>query len=370
MPSDLSADLVGDCGRWEIDESADPQQHDGRKAEAPNAVAARPIIHIGVHKTATNWFQSHLYPAAESHRFVDRRLVRRVIIGTPAFEFDAPSARCQLGLAPGETSFAICEEDLSGVLHDGGLTAGFAVKEIAYRLKAITPDAQIVIMVRNQLSLAASCYHQYLREGGTAGPLRYLFPETHRHLGNVRPLKIPRSDFSQFDHDRLVTHYDNVFGRENVHVFAYEHFAREPASFLASFASRLGLQLPEELDRGRRLNGSYRKRLVPLARMANRFTERSVSDKRVLVHIPYWYTVRKALLEQLNRSPLFGQVPSPAELFGEQAARWMAGRFADGNRQLGKRMGVDLGALGYPVNKPVEPADMPRPSQLVAWMKN
>lgn len=370
MPSDLSPDFDGDVRPWEIGGSVGLQPYDEGGVGARSATAVRPIIHIGVHKTATNWFQSHLYPAAESHRFVDRRLVRRVIIGTPALAFDAASAQRQLKLAPGEASFAICEEDLSGVLHDGGLTAGFAVKEIAYRLKAIAPDAQIVIMVRNQLSLAASCYHQYLREGGTAGPLRYLFPETHRHLGNVRPLKIPRFDFTQFDHDQLIAHYDKVFGCENVHVFAYEHFAREPVSFLAGFTSKLGLQIPEKLDRGRRLNGSYRRRLLSIARVANRFTERSVSDKRVLVHIPYWYTVRKALLEQLNQSPLFGRVPSPAELFGDQALRWMAVRFAEGNRRLAARMGVNLGALGYPVAAPAEPVEVPRPSRLVAWMRN
>lgn len=336
----------------------------------PPVPVPRPIIHVGLHRTATSWFQSFVYPRADSHRFIDRRLVRATVLGAPAFTFDPMAARRALGLDDGKVPFAICEEDLSGVLHDGGLASRLVAAMAARRLHAMSPDAQVVIVVRAQPALAASCYQQYLREGGTASPLRYLFPEEHRHLGNVRPIKTPRFDFSQFDHDLLVAHYDGLFGRRNVHVFAYEAMMRNPAALLDEFGRRFGLVLGNAPPTTRRLNGAYRRGLLPIARFANLFTERMVSDKRVIVHVPHWYTVRKALLELANRAPLLGRPPSAERLFGADAVRWMEWRFAAANRRLAERMEVDLGALGYPVHEPAAPPPKPRVPRWRAWMRN
>lgn len=336
----------------------------------PSVNEARPIIHVGLHKTATNWFQSFVYPLSESHRFIDRRRVRETVLGTPAFSFDPAIARRALELDAGYTPFAICEEDLSGVLHDGGLASRLVAAMAAERLHALAPEGQIVIVVRAQPALAASCYQQYVREGGTTSPLRYLFPEEHRHLGNVRPIKMPRFDFSQFDHHMLVARYDELFGRENVHVFAYEAVMKNPAALLEEFRRRFGLTLAEEPPAAKRVNSAYRRGVLPVARLANLFTERMVADKRVILHVPYWYTIRKALLEQVNRTPIFGQPPSAELLFGTNAVRWMEARFAAGNRRLAERMEVDLGAFGYPVREFACPPPKPRVPRWRAWMRN
>lgn len=348
-------------------------QHDAGPSSAgtsPGLVSGRPIVHIGLHKTATSWFQQYVYPAAEKYRFVDRRLLRSVILGTPALAFDADAARRALGLDRSGAPPILCDEDLSGVLHNGGLSARFAVMAVAQRLHAVAPDAQVVIMVRAQPTLAASTYQQYLREGGTASPLRYLFPEEYRHLGHARPLKAPRFDFSSMDHHLLVEHYDRLFGRENVQVFAYEEFVADPAAFLRAFRARLGFSMEGEPPVGRRANASYRRGLMPVARFLNLFTERQVADKRVLVHVPYWYTVRKRLLEHLNKLPLFGRTPAPERLFGGEAVRWIDWRFAAGNRLLAERMGSDLAALGYPMIEPSVPPAKPKRPAWRAWTKN
>jgi len=319
------------------------------------AMPPRPIVHIGVHKTATSWFQQHVYPHARSHRFVDRVAVRRAFLAPTAFAFDAAAARAALGLdEPTQPPALICEEDLSGVLHNGGLASALIAKEVGMRLAAAIPDAQVVIVVREQASLAAACYQQYLREGGTASPRRYLLPANYRHLTKERPFKTPRFEVSQFAHAGLVAWYDALFGRENVHVFAYEAFARDRERFLEAYRQSLGLET-EPLPPSPRVNASYGRGLIPVARAMNLFTARSVADKRTLVHLPYWYPLRKRILEGLAASPLFGRPPSPAALFGGDAVAWLRGAFAADNARLAARMGVDLSAFGYALAAPAAP---------------
>lgn len=327
-----------------------------------------PIFHVGLHKTGTTWFQKRFYPQVPGYRFVDRRLVRGVLLGTSPLAFDASSARQELGLDQGLPGI-ICEEDLSGVLHNGGLLTNYVAKEIGNQLHAIAPDAQIVIFVRNQTSMAASLYQQYLREGGTASAHHYLFPEGYRHLGRVRPLKVPRFDFSAFEYDRLIAHYDSLFGRDRVFAFAYEQFARDADGFLAEFCRKLDIAMPPGFD-SKPLNSSYRAGLIPVARFANLFTNRGVADKTTVVHVPYWYPVRKVALERLNRLPLFGRVPSPESLIGRSTVSWIRQRFVDSNRRLQQRLGVDLAELGYATDPPPRPVERPARPTLISWTKN
>jgi len=316
---------------------------------------ARPIIHVGLHKTATSWFQTQFYPCLTSHRWIDRLEARNALL-TEAFSFDPGAARLGLGLDADPQPYVFCDEDLTGILHNGGLMTGFLARRLAERLHLLAPEAQIVIFVREQLSFAAACYHQYVREGGTGSPRRYLFPDQYRHLSKVRPFKTPRFDVSQLDATGLIGHYDSLFGPENVHVFAYEQFAEDAGAFLRQFKARLAIEGGPD-SAGRAVNASYRRGLLPLARTLNLFTERSVADKRVILHIPYWYPVRKHLLARLNRLPLFGSRPTPEELFGADAAAWLRGRFAEANRQLQLRIGIALDRLGYVLDAP--PVDPP-----------
>lgn len=328
----------------------------------------RPLFHVGVHKTATNWFQKCFYPFVPGYRYVDRRLVRSTLLARSPLAFDANEARRKLGLDRSPAAI-VCEEDLSGVLHNAGLLSNYIAKEMANQLFALAPQARVVIFVRNQQAMAASCYHQYLREGGTGSVHHYLFPEDYIHLGNVRPLKNPRFDFTQFEFHRLVAHYDRLFGRENVHVFAYEQFARDPNRFLEAFAARLELDLPEA-PKQRRFNTSFRWLVLPVARLMNLLTRRSVADKRTLVHVPFWYPVRTVLLEGMNMVPLLGKRPSARALLGRHTYDWIGQRFWQSNRALSERMGLDLASFGYTTTPPEQPVARPKRSRLLALGKH
>jgi len=324
------------------------------------------IAHVGFHKTATSWFQSIFYPAVRTHRVVDRLTVRSAMLAGHAYRFDPADARARLGIDKGPA--ILCDEDLSGVLHNGGLLTTFLASAIADRLHAVVPEAEIVLFVREQAAMAAACYHQYVREGGTASIGRYLFPDQHRHLAKLRPFKTPRFDFAQMDYAGLIRRYDALFGRERVHVFAYEAFAHDPAGFLAAYCDRLGIEAEECPAHECAVNASHRRGTLALARVLNLFTERSVADKRVLVHIPYWYGARKWLLRQLDAFPLMGTRPSAEALLGPQTTAWIRGEFAPMNRWLADRMGSDLAALGYALD--AKPANRPERPPMLRALRN
>ena len=318
----------------------------------------RPLVHIGLHKTASSWFQTCFYPHVRNRRTVDRVDVRRLLLGGTGYSFDATATREALGL---ERPLILCDEDLSGILHNGGIVTTYLARATAERIHAVAPDAEIILFVRAQVPMAAACYHQYVREGGTASVRRYLFPENYRHLTKQRPFKTPRFDFAQFDYPGLIRCYDVLFGPARVHIFAYEAFARDPKGFLDKFAAYFGLDVRMGEIQRPRVNSSYRWGTLAIARILNLFTARSVADKRVIIHIPYWYPIRKKLLQMLDRLPLLGPRPNPEALLGDTVSAWIRGHFADANQHLAERMQVDLQALGYaldalPAPRPTRPA--------------
>ena len=294
--------------------------------------------------------------------------MRAVLQGGTAFAFDAAAARAALGFDDPGPPPLICEEDLSGTLHIG-LTSGYVAKATAERLHAVAPEAEIVLFVRAQPTAAVSWYVQYLRQGGTGSALRYLFPDTHRHVGWDRPFLAPRFDFAQIDYRGLIETYDALFGRDRVHVYVYEELARDRAAMLARMERELGLVIDGDPLGDRPVNDSYARALLPVVRFANLFTMREAPGKRALLHIPYWYTVRKFLLAQANRLPL-GPRPRAERLLGRQALDWIAQRFWQSNRWLAERTGADLGALGYPVDPPETPVELPAPPAWRRWMRN
>lgn len=335
--------------------------------QTDNGRMARPVVHIGFHKTATSWFQTAVYPRATSHRLVDRELVRSIFMDSDAFHFDPAEARRRLQLDSHALPPLICEEDLSGVLHIGAAST-YIAKEVASRIHATMPDADIVIFVREQVDAAASWYLQYLKEGGTASARRYLFPDEYLYPGRLMLFKTARFNFAQLDYSGLIATYDELFGRDRVHVFPYEDLREDSAALLGRMQKQLGLALAGEKVSGKRVNAAYRRGLIPVARVMNHFTGRQVANKRVLFHLPFWFRARFELLDKLNAVPLFGRRPAAKDLLDAGSRDWIAQRFASSNAWLAERMGRDLAAFGYTVGEPSQSAP-PERTRLLRWSR-
>ena len=324
---------------------------------------SRPIVHIGYPKTATTWFQTEFYRHVSGRRYVERNELRHAFLWANELTFDPERVRETLqGDKPGD--LLICEEGLSGYLHNGGVLE-CVTRAFADRLHRMLPDADIVIMLRSQPSIIASTFQQYVRAGGTHSPKRYLFPHSYLLKNHVEDYKIPLQDVAHFDYLPLVRYYRGLFGADRVHLFLYEDFEADRDDFLRRFSERLGLEVNWASVSGKRRLEAYSHPVHLLARFLNLFTYRAVLDKRYLLHIPGWYRLQRKLLTWLNKSGLRGSSPSPERLLGSEVVRWLEFRFARPNRELAELTGLPLAAHGWLLEAP----EVPFPVSESAWKR-
>lgn len=328
----------------------------------------RPIVHIGYHKTATTWFQKQFYPRVRNARFIDRERVRGVFLEAGAFHFDAGEARHALGLVPGE-SVTICEEGLSGYLHNGGL-GGHLSKGVAERLRAVFPDARIVIFIRSQPSIVAASYEQYVRGGGTYSLRRYAFSDHYLKGARSEFHRAPRFTFDHYEYGPLIGHYRALFGAENVLVYPFEAFRADSKAFIEDYARRLDLDVDIADLSTRSTNRAYGLSVMDVVRTLNLFTGRTVLDKKYLAHIPYWYGLVRGIGEGLNALPWLGRSAPAERVLGAQVHDWIRQRYWRSNRALMEMTGLQLDTYGYPLDPPETEIPAPGPPLWLSWWGN
>lgn len=310
-------------------------------------VVKRSIVHIGYHKTATNWFQRNYYPNVRNYHYVHRKKVRRAFLSDSGLKFDPERAARALEVESLD-GLILCEEELSGNIHTGGLF-GCLTKELAGRIHRVLPEAEIVIFIRNQVDMVASVYKQYVKEGGTYSVNRYLFPYRYLPQSGFQPAKAPLFSFDHFDYQALVNLYRKHFGPEHVHVFLYEEFSRDNQAFIKRYAQRFGFEVNLNDVPRTRPNPSFGRLVLPIAKVLNRLSYRDVLYKRYLFHVPGMYKVRGVVLKRLNRLPGFGADASPERILGDKNVEFIRGYYADSNRQLAVECDLPLADYGYPL---------------------
>lgn len=307
---------------------------------------APPLIHIGYHRTGTTWFQERFYPAVANGFLVPRKTARAAIIQPAAFAFSVAEARRELGPDDRPGRLLICEENLSGYLHNGGLN-GLVSKEVAGRLHQLFPEASLVVFLRSQPRMVEAAYAQYVKGGGTHSIETYV--RGNSKGGGIRRhwYKAPRFTLDHFRYAPLLDHYASLFGRRDVHVYLYEQFAADPRAFCAAFAAEHGLTVDlERIDWGR-LNPSLAPRQTRILRRLNLFTKRSVPDKRFILDIDDWYERRWRWLARLDNWVGASEQP----LLTDQLRATIADRFRDSNQALAEAWGLPLGQYGYPLTE-------------------
>jgi len=305
---------------------------------------APPIVHIGYHKTGTSWFQKRFYPAVSNGAYIDRRTVREAFLNTTAFGFDPAHAK---ELLASEARPILCEEGLSGYFGNSGLLEALS-KDVAYRIQAVYPNAQIVIFIRHQLEAIRASYLQYVRGGGTRSLRRFLFPYAYDHDFANRWHKKPLFSLNRYAYQHLIRHYRSVFGADNVHVFLYEDFAADPAGFARRFAARFGLEVAFERLGYDRRNPSFGWVSLQLARLTGPFFRWDTPDRlTILPVLPKW--LHKGGIAAFDKTPLRGPRVTTRRLFGPRLYRELHDRFAEANRVLAEELDLGLAAYGYPL---------------------
>ena len=302
---------------------------------------ARPIVHVGYHKTATTWFQKSIWPSLTSHDWIPRKVTQEALLDPPGMHFDPAAARRVLGLDRRTKPVVLSEENLSGYIHNGGLH-GLIGPEMVRRIHAVLPGAQIVIFIRSQPDAIRASYSQYVAGGGTYSLDKYL--HTHKRVyGALRaPVKAPAFEWEHFEFDRLIGLYDGLFGRENVFVYPYEGL-KQPEALFKQLEEDLGIEFPQGVTARRGANVSHSERGMNGLRFANRFTRQSVANKDWTMDPPGGHAMRNVVRFFLKAVP-GGPFRLPRDVI-EEIRRY----YAPSNRRLAELRDLPLAELGYPI---------------------
>jgi len=225
----------------------------------------RTLIHIGLPRTASTFLQRQVFPKIREVEFygVDTcfysEAFQRLLYEDDSL-YTQPR-RDQLIQTKSENIL------LSNELFCGQSFAMNATNRsrTAIRLKQVFPEAEIVLMLRNQLQLLESLYSIAVYGG------YYKKPDEFLNFGNSGTRY---NTFSENEHAEaylftpLVDLYKEKFKR--VHVFLFEDFSANPDQFVQNMASELNIELNSPIVHTKKENKSLGQRQISYFRKVNR----------------------------------------------------------------------------------------------------
>ncbi len=195
-------------------------------------------IHIGLHKTATTFLQTLVFPNFEEVYALPKPYLRQATL-KPLFNklcyeegslFDKNKLIQELATIKSH-KVLISDEEFSG--RATGFGSAINRSTIALRLKEIFPNAKILLFLRGQESMIYSMYNQYIK-GPSKGTLSLQQCLTKGEY-NPRGLYIHLNTFKYYE---LLSLYQSLF--EDVKVVLYERFKENPETIIKELESWVG----------------------------------------------------------------------------------------------------------------------------------
>lgn len=306
------------------------------------SVQGNVLIHVGFPKTATTWFQKSFFPYVKNSRFVPRmEVLKPAMVYPDPLEFESVLAEEALRNYTSEKHLIISDEAFLS-------KNGFFIKEYALRFKEHFKNPQIIIFIRNQESMLASKYTQYVKaNGGTYSLRSFLF--------GLRGIALWRNragfnNMALLNYDAIISFYKNVFGAENVHVFLFEDFVVEPEVFSRLFAEKFDLDVDWDCVSFAKQNEGLRRGLIGINRFVNLFTRETRFEKHYIVHIPFVYYVSVRLIKRLNKLSIFGKPFAIKNALSKKDYDKVLNFYRESNRQLISKHGLSsIADYGYPL---------------------
>lgn len=265
-------------------------------------------VHLGLAKTATTCLQVHLFANHSQVHYLGKFTpgglpapVRPVLL----------TKVCRiLPLQPGdirETSLKTqlnyaANNNLTPVLSEEGLSAGWCWKKAAQALwlKKKFGNCQITLFVREPVSFIQSYYTQILKDFHRRAVLRESWAKSlgeaphyfdiNEWLAAAWHSLNPPSQFLRYADTARI--YATVFGKENVRIFIFEEFIRNPENFITDLCGHIGIDPKEGVDliNGQRANEGlttgYIHRLQEIERsqsLTGQFRKASPKERRQML---------------------------------------------------------------------------------------
>lgn len=219
----------------------------------------RKVIHIGANKTGSTTLQrclfavsgDLLYLGEDCNGYEEYKDSLNSLVSDDDFHFDKKKAKeifSKFELSQGERTFVYSNEDI--------MTSRVPA-QCARRLHEFLPDAEILVVIRNQLTAIPSFYANhgaYLK----MVPRRYWrqyvsFDDWMSYCTEF----IKYSPLDSYFYFRILALYASLFGRDKIHVLLYEDFVNDKIKFIHSLCHVLRIESEEAL---RLLSGKRERR--------------------------------------------------------------------------------------------------------------
>ena len=303
----------------------------------------RAVIHIGANKTGSTTLQRCIFARSEGLVYLGEdcagyenyRDILNSLVSDDDFHFDEERTReifKRFISACGEKTFLYSNEDIM---------TSRVPSQCARRLHQFLPDAEILVVVRNQLTAIPSFYANhgaYLKMVPRKYWRRYVsFGDWMGYCTEF----IKYSPLDSYFYNKILTLYTSLFGREKIHVLLYEDFVNAKVKFIEDLCGILGIDKEEALmhlqeRRERRRNTQREFRY-------HQFRTLFLRGRSLGGRLPFGAGLRRIWRRFLEGGP-------PADGFVSDAWRnRIVELYREDNMKLAKEYHLPLRELNYPM---------------------
>ena len=203
--------------------------------------------------------------------------------------------------------------------------------EIASRIKSITEEPDIFIVLRNQADWFESWHRQGLKTA------KYTETDFNRWLTH------DIGDDSEhlydlIDYEKLYEAYSTHFDNSRIHIYLFEEYSTNMANLAANIMQTLNLDQQHAIDsltnQAKNITGSHYEGLpYPIMKLI-----RSDSVHQIIEKIPA--TIRKRLRKALSYNKAYGKI-------SDKNKEIIMNRYRESNRRLFEKLDIDASNYGY-----------------------
>lgn len=230
------------------------------------------IIHIGMPRTASTFLQREFFPKVNGFTFYGVDTTHY----SDAFErllYQDDSLFSKVEFEKTATEIRSKNTIISNELFVGqSLYLNSTNRSrTARRLRQFFPEAEIVLLIRNQVSLLQSLYTIGIYGGHTCTPEEFIrFSDGKSTIENpLYPTFAEAESTESYKYSVLIGLYQSLFTK--VHVFLFEDFKPNPAAFAERLCIELNLEKVEITAPKNKVNRSLSARQIKLIHRLNRF---------------------------------------------------------------------------------------------------
>lgn len=315
----------------------------------------RIVLHVGLHKTATTFLQERVFPHLPGVAFVhplhyprpsdgpiERFMLDVFFRNAACIDMDAHRRAITAWLdGVAEPCVLISSEAIVGWPIENHMN----LAGNAELLHAMFPSASVVLVVRRQDKWVESAYAQLLKAGFSTTIERYV----NWNAGaaafepyNVGLYKGPNLDARDLDWAAFDRHYRGRFGDAAVLTLPFELFTDDAPEFLARLYEFVGVEDGPQPDTRERVNERWTGATARIAKLVNKVPmpiKRAIRDRLG----PRWHP---AAVFARTLEPMLPQ-RKPTRVVPEPLAAALLELHRASNRELGRRIGIDLARWGY-----------------------